>query len=451
MANKRRSQHGTPRRGAADDKRQSARDQDRRVPSDGGRARERSGSGSALGLKIAAAALSLVVVGLVALRVLLFAGVIGSSSEEASAGGRSASMVTVVEATVDDPVEIDVMMIGDILVHTGVWESGEMSDGTLNYDHLFTNVASWASAADLAILNQETQLGGTELGLSGYPCFNSPQELGVAEVAAGFNCVACATNHTIDLGSKAVAAELTFWRTNYPDVIVLGIADSEETYDEIHYFEKDGFTIALLNYTYGTNGISIPSDNPYAVTLLDEDKVSRDLELASAVADMVIVIPHWGDEYVTEPNDYQEYWAQYFCDNGADLIIGSHPHCLEPVEVIESEDGHRALCYWSLGNFVSSQTGTLKATGGMATVTLVKDDDECYISEWALYPTVCHQASGTSFTTYLLADYTDELVSQSSSNTGSIQDIQDFCTSVLGESYSQEESVLRGGEVRSDS
>lgn len=367
-------------------------------------------------------------------------------------GGRSsgdAVVPTVLDEAPDPVVEIDLLMVGDMLVHQGVWQSGQRADGTYNYDHLFAHVAADVSAADLAIVNQETPLGGTELGLQGFPTFNSPQELGDAEVAAGFDVAASATNHTVDQGAAGVANTLAFWREEHPEMMVLGMADSQETYDEIHYYEKDGFRIALLNYTYGTNGLPIPAENPWATMLLDEGKVGRDLEIARETADMVVVLPHWGNEYVTEPSSYQRQWAQFLCDNGADLIIGCHPHCLEPVEVIEGADGQRTLCYWSLGNFVSCQSSTLKATGGMAKVTLAKQGDECWIAGYELVPVVTHQASGTAFTTYPLSAYSDDLAAVNWSQSGTVGQIDDFCAEVLGEGYDRAAHVFRGGEVRS--
>ena len=368
-----------------------------------------------------------------------------SSAGPSGASGRQAS---------DKPAEqggaatLDLVCVGDVLGHMPLVDSGLAADGTRNYDHLFAQVRPDIEAADVAVANQETCLGGEGLGLSGYPLFNSPQELGDAEAAAGFDVVTCATNHAVDKGGEGIRSELEFWRTRHPEMRVLGIADSQESYDQICVVEKDGLKVALLNYTYGLNGLSMPADNPHAVHLLDEGQVASDLARARQIADMVVVFPHWGEEYATSPNDYQRRWARFLCDNGADVIVGTHTHSLQPVETIEGDGGRHALVFWSLGNFASNQPTALKATGGMAKVRLVKDDTGCYVASWELDPVVCQIGRGTAFTVYRLSAYTDELAASIGAGVGSVAAIQDVCSAALGPAYDRERSVLAGGEVR---
>ena len=210
---------------------------------------------------------------------------------------------------------------------------------------------------DLHIVNQETILGGTEMGLGGYPAFNSPQEIGDAEVKAGFNIILHATNHTLDRGLSGVNNTIEFWKTKHPDTTYLGIHDSEEDAKNIYVYEKQGFNVAVLNYTYGTNGIAIPSSAPYCVdTFDDEAKVRDDIRRAHKLADMVIVCPHWGTEYVYESTSYQDQWTNVFLEEGVDVVLGTHPHVIEPVkEFTRESDGHKMVVYYSLGNFVSNQ------------------------------------------------------------------------------------------------
>lgn len=316
------------------------------------------------------------------------------------------------ETTTADPtVTVDLMMIGDMLVHEGVYKSGLQADGTYNYDHLFKNIQSDIQEADIRIVNQETILGGLELGLSGYPCFNSPYELGEAEVKAGFNTILHATNHTLDKGLVGVENCLTFWETNYPEITVLGINETQEDYEDIYVYEKDGFKIAILNYTYGTNGIAIPSSKPYIVNMLDKDKITADVTKAKQLADMVVVCPHWGTEYVYEPDSNQKYWTNLFLNLGVDVVLGAHPHVMEPVETLTREDGHQMVVYYSLGNFVSNQDKKPRMLGGMAKVRLVKDrNGDCYVDNYSYTPIVTHKLFGTSLiTSYKLIDYTQEL------------------------------------------
>ena len=152
-----------------------------------------------------------------------------------NASGNTTEMTTVPETTTSEPeVEINVCMIGDMLIHEGVYKTGLESDGSYNFDHLFANILPDLAASDMNIVNQETILGGTEIGLGGYPAFNSPQEIGDAEVKAGFNIILHATNHTLDRGLSGVNNTIEFWKTKHPDTTYLGIHDSEEDAKNIY-------------------------------------------------------------------------------------------------------------------------------------------------------------------------------------------------------------------------
>lgn len=348
-----------------------------------------------------------------------------------------------------EPVNVDLVMVGDILAHEGVYNSGFYPDGTINYDHIFANVKDDIQAADIAIVNQEVVLGGMELGLSGYPCFNSPTQLGDALVDAGFNVILHATNHALDKGITGIDNTLNFWKENYPDLPILGIHDESftdyETQD-IYVYEKDGLRIAILNYTYGTNGIPIPQSRPLIVNMLDEEKVALDIARAKEVSDFVVVCPHWGTEYVYTPDSYQQKWTQFFYDHEVDLVIGTHPHVIEPVEWIEEEgNDHKMLVYYSLGNFVSNQDRQPRMLGAMAKVTITMDkvnneDDEyvTYISDYGVEPLVTHKLFGPgSITTYKLSDYNDTLAAQNRINSDepgfNMAFLQDLSKQVFGD------------------
>lgn len=345
-----------------------------------------------------------------------------------------------------EPVSVDLVMVGDILAHEGVYNSGFFPDGTINYDHIFANVKDDIQAADIAIVNQEVVLGGIELGLSGYPCFNSPTELGDALVDAGFNVILHATNHALDKGITGIDNTLNFWKENYPDLPILGIHDETftdyETQD-IYVYEKDGLRISILNYTYGTNGIPIPQSRPLIVNMLDEEKVALDIARAKEVSDFVVVCPHWGTEYVYTPDAYQQQWTQFFYEHEVDLVIGTHPHVIEPVEWIQEEgNDHKMLVYYSLGNFVSNQDRLPRMLGAMAEVTITMDkiDDEyvVYISDYGVEPLVTHKLFGPGLiTTYKLSDYNDTLAAQNRINSDepgfSMAFLQDLSKQVFGD------------------
>lgn len=345
-----------------------------------------------------------------------------------------------------EPVTVDLIMVGDILAHEGVYNSGFFPDGSINFDHIFANVKDDIQAADIAIVNQEVVLGGTDLGLSGYPCFNSPTELGDALVTAGFNVILHATNHALDKGITGIDNTLNFWKKNYPDLPILGIHDETftdyETQD-IYVYEKDGLRIAILNYTYGTNGIPIPQSRPLIVNMLDEEKVALDIARAKEISDFVIVCPHWGTEYIYTPDSYQQKWTQFFYEHEVDLVIGTHPHVIEPVEWIEEEgNDHKMLVYYSLGNFVSNQDKQPRMLGAMAKVSITMDkiDDEYVvsISDYGVEPLVTHKLFGPgSITTYKLSDYNDTLAAKNRINSDdpgfNMAFLQDLSKQVFGD------------------
>jgi poly-gamma-glutamate synthesis protein (capsule biosynthesis protein) len=301
--------------------------------------------------------------------------------------------------------------VGDNLIHREVIASGKQSDGTYQYDFLYSNLKEEISAADIAVVNQETIFGGKEKGYSGYPKFNSPTEIGDALVDTGFDVVLQATNHAMDMGSEGIANTLAYWKDK-PQITVLGINESEEASEKVTILEKNGIRIAMLNYTFSLNGIPLPKDKPYLVNMLDQEKMARDLQFANKNADFTMVYPHWGTEYVYKSIDMQKDLTKFFYEQGVDLVIGSHPHVIEPVEWIETEKGHRMLVYYSLGNFLSYQREAPRMLGAMAEVTIVKDETGTYIKDSSITPIVTHYENGPAdyhYAIYKLKDYTPAL------------------------------------------
>lgn len=348
------------------------------------------------------------------------------------------------------PTEIDLIAVGDVLLHDNVSNSGKMEDGTYNYDHLFKNVKEDVKAADIAMVNQEVILGGTELGLSGYPTFNGAFEVGDALYEAGFNVILHATNHTLDKGKKGVLNCMNYWKTTHPDVAVLGINESEEAQENsIYVYKKGDIRVAVLNYTYGTNGIPLPSDMPYIVNLLDEEKMAKDIAKAKEISDFVVVAPHWGIEYTHKPSDSEKYYADFFLKQGVDLVIGTHPHVIQPVEMLEdAATGHKMLVYYSLGNFINSTADSGRGTadrmvGAMAKVTITNDEEgNVFIKEYGVETLVTQMLFGRGeITTYKLSDYTKELADNNGirqrDSVFSLEWCQELCKEVFGELYVQ--------------
>ena len=339
-------------------------------------------------------------------------------------------------------VEVSISMVGDVLMHNPTLKSGLQEDGSYNYDHLFKNVKKHMENTDISLANQEVILGGTDLGISAYPAFNAPQELGDSLVQSGFNTILHATNHTLDKGEKGVDSALTYWKEKHPETTVLGIHESQEDRDQIYIFEKKGFKIAILNYTYGVNGNRIPEDRPYIVDLMNKSQMEKDIQKANELADYVIVCPHWGTEYVFEATDEQKEWTDFFLKQGVDLVIGTHPHVIEPVEWVEDGE-NKMLVFYSLGNFVSCQDKWYRMLGAMANVKLLKDaDGNVTVTEYGVEPLVTHIAGKTEYTTYYLKDYTEELAKKNKirnvDSSFSVEKLKELSKEVFGDLYQEQ-------------
>ncbi|MCD8089205.1 MAG: CapA family protein [Clostridiales bacterium] len=366
------------------------------------------------------------------------------SGEEETAEAVSAEETTAetTTETTTEAAEIDLIMIGDILAHEGVYGSGRQEDGSYCFDHLFAQIKDDVQASDIALVNQEVILGGTEMGLSAYPLFNSPTELGDALVNAGFNIVLHATNHALDKGAAGIDNTIEFWRGKHPGTACLGIHDTLEDYENrsVYYYEKQGLRVAVMNYTYGTNGLPLPEGREYIINLLDEEKIKADMAEAEENADFLIVCPHWGTEYMTEPDESEKRWAQFFADNGADLVIGTHPHVIQPVETITGVNGNSTLVFYSLGNFVSNQDKIITMLGAMAKVTISNEGGSAHIKDYEAVPLVTHMLFGRNLiTTYKLSDYTAELAAANrihSYQSGlTVEWLKEKSREILGEAY----------------
>lgn len=321
--------------------------------------------------------------------------------------------------------DISLMAVGDNLIHMGVVNTGKQGDGTYNYSFLFEGISDFLDAADVKIINQETILGGNERGFSGFPHFNSPTEIGDAIAAAGFNVVLQASNHSADQKLDGLLHCVEFWHS-HPDVLMTGIHAEPQEEKEIPLITIADVTFAILNYTYGPNMETLPANLEGHLELLcDYDKetkrldftslnpqVPEDIRRAKELADIVIVCPHWGTEYAVKASRYQQSFATQMTEAGADLIIGTHPHVVQPIEWITSENGNRSLCYYSLGNYVSTQKKGICMLEGMAWVTFHVTEEGVFLQEedTGILPLVCHYTSGPVRieNIYLLEEYTAE-------------------------------------------
>ena len=293
-----------------------------------------------------------------------------------------------VEEEKEETTSLSLIMVGDNLVHSSIYRDANRNANYNGYDFkpMITYIKEKVQNYDLAYYNQETILGGTEIGLSDYPTFNSPYETADAMLDAGFNLVSTATNHTLDRGSQAVINSRKYW-DKQEDVLAVGSYTSFEEQDEIQIREKNGITYTMLNYTYGTNGIPVPEGQEYLVNVWPTDlyindperdteyqaykeKVKEDIAKVRDKVDVLIVAMHCGIEYTTEPSAYQKDEAEFLASQGVDIVIGTHPHVLEPVEWIDD-----TIVFYSLGNFISAQyqdENYNKTVGLMSSLNITK-------------------------------------------------------------------------------
>ena len=269
--------------------------------------------------------------------------------------------------------EAKMIMVGDALIHWGVYNDAKTPDGGYDFKPQIADFKQISSKYDIAYYNQETVLGGKELGVSSYPLFNSPYEVGDAFIDAGFNMVSLATNHTMDKGEQGVLNSVNYWK-QHPEVAVSGQWSSEEerTASIQKVYEKNGITYAFISYTIWNNGLKTPWGKDYLNSEYTPEKAKADIESVRDKVDFVIVAMHWGTEYSFKVDYKQEEIANYLSSLGVDLIVGAHPHVIQTVESIN--EGKTFVVY-SLGNFISDQNDVDNFTGLAMEVTLKKHVD----------------------------------------------------------------------------
>lgn len=280
---------------------------------------------------------------------------------------KTISKPNIINKNEDKHYEASLIAVGDYLIHSSVYKDANRLANGYGYDFkpMISYIKEIVSNYDIAYYNQETILGGSELGLSDYPTFNSPYEAGDAMLDAGFNLVSLATNHTMDSGKKAVENSCKYWQSK-ENVLTAGSYCSEEERNKINIKEINNIKYTMLNYTYGTNGMPVANDYLVNVWPTDIDninnpekdtkyqaykkQVKEDIDKVKDKVDFLIVAMHWGVEYTHEPTAYEKDMASYLASLGVNLIIGTHPHVIQPVTWIDD-----TLVIYSLGNFISAQ------------------------------------------------------------------------------------------------
>lgn len=280
----------------------------------------------------------------------------------------------VIEEYVPEVYKASLIMGGDALIHYTVYNDN-YNDGEYDFTYSLSEIKKLVSNYDLAYYNQETILGGSEYGLSSYPEFNSPKEVGDGFVDAGFNLVSLANNHTLDgyysKGASLINSSIEYWDSKN-GVITAGSYTSNEDKEDVIIGEVNNITYALLSYTYGTNGIYVGDDESYLVNYTDKEQIKSDVEKYRDKVDVLMVAMHWGEEYVYNPTDYQVDLAHYLADLDVDIVIGNHAHVIEPIEWIDD-----TLVTYALGNIISGQNFSVQTlTGALCSLDITKTINE---------------------------------------------------------------------------
>ena len=277
-------------------------------------------------------------------------------------------------------ITFSMAITGDIMCHNTMYQDAyNSSDKTYDFSYMFDDIKEHIQIADIAIGNLETTFAGSKRGYSGYPTFNTPEILAKNLKKTGFDVVSTANNHCMDKGYSGIESTIDY--LDEADLSHTGTFKSQEEQETILIKNVKGVNIAFLSYTYGTNGIAVPTDKKYAVNLIDKDLIKKHIELAKAKKpDVICVCMHWGIEYQTTPNKEQENLAEFLFQNGADVIIGNHPHVpqkMEKVEV-ELEDGNKkdGFIIYSLGNFMSNQNKKYTLDSAILNVRITKHGND---------------------------------------------------------------------------
>ncbi len=249
--------------------------------------------------------------------------------------------------------------IGDVMCHNTQYIDAYDSDtGTYDFSYVFDNISSYTKTADICIGNLETSFAGEDRGYSNYPTFNSPDSLADSLKSIGVDVLSTAGNHALDMGFSGLSRTIDV--LDKADISHLGTYKTQEDQDKVLIKYVKGVKIAFIDYTYGTNGISVPSDKKFCINLIDKDLIKKHIETAkNQNADMIVACMHWGTEYQTKQNSEQEELADFLFQNGVNVIIGNHPHVIQPMEkrTVTLEDGSTrdGFVVYALGNFICDQ------------------------------------------------------------------------------------------------
>lgn len=339
---------------------------------------------------------------------------------------------------------LTIRAVGDIMMHSPQITAGLAQDGNYNFDHFFTDIKPYLEGADIVMGNLETTISNEEVGYGGYPMFRCPEQLLQSLKYAGFNVITTANNHSFD--GREFGVTNTLDKLDEYGLMHTGTARSQEERDQVLIIEENDIKVAILAYTYGTNGmeVTIPDEKiPYMINSIDKEKIATDIENAKqAGAEVLVVSIHMGDEYVRSPNEFQKETVDYLASLGVDIILGSHPHVLQPLELkevtLDDNTKKDVFIIYSLGNFISNQRDRYRDSGVILDIEIVKDYDNKKIDfgEIAYTPTWVYRYSENGKSDYRVLPVKESIAENlSQSATERIGQVWNETTTLLGQEF----------------
>lgn len=278
-----------------------------------------------------------------------------------------------------EPITFTLTSLGDSLCHnTQYWDAYNSKTNAYNFSYVYEDIKNYTLSSDITIGSLETTFAGKEKGYSNYPTFNTPDSLATALKDIGVDVVSLAGNHALDYGYNGLCRTIDVF--DNIGLSHLGTYKTAEEQEKILIKDVKGVKIAFLNYTYGTNGIPLPSGKEFCVNLIDKDFIKKQINQAKEKdVDMIVACMHWGTEYRTTANSEQKNLANFLFENGVDIILGNHPHVLEPMEkkTITLQDGTTkdVFVVYALGNFTADQRDEITRDSAILNLTITKNSD----------------------------------------------------------------------------
>ena len=312
-----------------------------------------------------------------------------------------------------EPEELRVSFLacGDNIIYKGTVSDAKSlaTDGGYDFKPIYKNVSSMISGADISFINQETLMCGDGYELTYYPTFNSPQKVGEDLVELGFDVVNISNNHMLDKGKDGLLRTIDFWETQ--DTLMIGGYRGRVDFDKLRIIEKHGIKIAFLSFTEMTNGMKVKESGELFIPYMNDEDIKTQIAKAEEIADFTVVSLHWGNEGAFVANKEQKRIAQLIADCGGDVILGHHPHVIQPVEWLCGVNGNRTLCAYSLGNFAAEQAYDYNMVGGILELDFVKAPNGVVTVENPQFnPTVYHFNSRfRNNSVHLIQNYSEEL------------------------------------------